>query len=201
MHKVHIIAMDTHSQTTEICVKTRSNGPGRHYHVNTTIPEIAAVIERVSRPRELVLEEGPLAGWLLRNLRDRVEKAMVCGSAAEERVGREAMAEETRTIRLMPRSCVTCTWGAYTREPVHHAESLARGRGGQGDGGVVSRAGGASGNRAQREQGDGADEALGDHGAGEGFSGRREKRAKLLVAGTVRAGRGIGGDTSWRRGM
>ena len=78
MSKKHVIAMDTHSQTTDICVKTRANGPGRWHHVKTTIPELAAVIEQVRGPRELVLEEGPLAGWLLRNLKARVAKAQAC---------------------------------------------------------------------------------------------------------------------------
>jgi hypothetical protein len=37
--------MDTHSYTTDICVKTRANGPGRKWHVATTIPAIREVIE------------------------------------------------------------------------------------------------------------------------------------------------------------
>src|ERR1035437_9801974 len=78
MSTVHVIAMDTHSQTTALCVKTRANGPGQWFRVETTIPKIAAVIERVHKPRELVMEEGPLAGWLLRNLKGHVEKAMAC---------------------------------------------------------------------------------------------------------------------------
>ena len=78
MSKVHVIAMDTHSQTTDLCVKTQANGPGRWYRVKTTIPEIAGVLEQVRGPKELVLEEGPLAGWLLRNLKDRVDKAEAC---------------------------------------------------------------------------------------------------------------------------
>ena len=51
MNRVHVIAMDTHSQTTDICVKTRANGPGRFFHVATTIPQIAEVIETVCRRR------------------------------------------------------------------------------------------------------------------------------------------------------
>jgi len=78
MSKVHVIAMDTHSQTTDICIKTQANGPGHWHHVKTTIPEIAAVLERVRGPKALVLEEGPLAGWLLRNLKARVDRAEAC---------------------------------------------------------------------------------------------------------------------------
>src|SRR5882724_3032775 len=49
----HFIAMDTHSYTTDICVKTRANTPGRTWRVGTTIPELRKVIESVRRPRHV----------------------------------------------------------------------------------------------------------------------------------------------------
>jgi transposase len=70
--------MDTHSYTTDVCVKTRANTPGRTWHVATTIPAIRAVIESVGRPRSLTFEEGPLAAWLYRNLKADVDRILVC---------------------------------------------------------------------------------------------------------------------------
>jgi transposase len=70
--------MDTHSYTTDICVKTRANGPGRKWHVATTIPAIRAVLEGIKRPRHLTFEEGPLAGWLYRNLKSDADRIVVC---------------------------------------------------------------------------------------------------------------------------
>ncbi len=78
MPVIHYIAMDTHSYTTDICVKTRANGPGRKWHVPTTIPAIRAVIESIKRPRHLCFEEGPLAAWLYRNLKDAADSILVC---------------------------------------------------------------------------------------------------------------------------
>ncbi len=74
----HFIAMDTHCQTTEICVKTRANGPGRKWHVATTIPALREVIGSIKKPRHLAFEEGPLASWLYRNLKGDADKITVC---------------------------------------------------------------------------------------------------------------------------
>jgi transposase len=74
----HHIAMDTHCHTTEICVKTRANTPGRTWQVPTTIPALRQAIASVRRPRYLTFEEGPLASWLLRNLKQDVDRLIVC---------------------------------------------------------------------------------------------------------------------------
>jgi transposase len=121
MSKVHIIAMDTHSQTTDICVKTRPNMPGKHYRVNTTIPAITAVIEKVRRPRELVLEEGPLAGWLLRNLREHVEKAVSCDPRKNALIAKDGDKDDPIDASKL----CDLYLGGFTRA-VHHAGSLAR---------------------------------------------------------------------------
>jgi len=78
MPVTHYIAMDTHSYSTDICVKTRANSAGRKWRVETTIPAIRQVIESIKRPRHLAFEEGPLAGWLYRNLKGDVDRALVC---------------------------------------------------------------------------------------------------------------------------
>lgn len=74
----HHIAMDTHCHTTEICVKTRANTPGRTWQVPTTIPALRQAIASVRRPRYLAFEEGPLASWLFRNLKADVDRLIVC---------------------------------------------------------------------------------------------------------------------------
>ena len=66
----HHIAMDTHCHTTQICVKTRANTPGRSWQVPTTIPALREAIASVRRPRYLAFEEGPLASWLSRRVRE-----------------------------------------------------------------------------------------------------------------------------------
>ena len=121
MCKVHVIAMDTHSQTTDICVKTQANGPGRWHRVKTTIPEIAAVIERVRGPKALVLEEGPLAGWLLRNLKDRVDQAVACDPRRNALIAKDGDKDDPIDAAKL----ADLYLGGFTRA-VHHAESLGR---------------------------------------------------------------------------
>lgn len=121
MSTVHVIAMDTHSQTTDICVKTRANGPGRHYRVKTTIPEIVAVLDQVRAPKELVFEEGPLAGWLLRNLRRHVDQAQVCDPRKNALIAKDGDKDDPIDAGKL----ADLYLGGFTRA-VHHPESLAR---------------------------------------------------------------------------
>jgi transposase len=78
MRAVHYIAMDTHSYTTEVCVKTRANTPGTTWRVRTTIPALREAIASVPRPRHVTFEEGPLASWLYRNLKGDADELTVC---------------------------------------------------------------------------------------------------------------------------
>jgi transposase len=121
MSKVHVIAMDTHCQTTDLCVKTQANGPGRWHRVKTTIPEIAAVIEQVRGSRELVLEEGPLAGWLLRNLKGRVDQAQSCDPRRNALIAKDGDKDDPIDAGKL----ADLYLGGFTRA-VHHPESLAR---------------------------------------------------------------------------
>jgi len=121
MRKVHVIAMDTHSQTTDMCIKTRANGPGKHYRVKTTIPEIAAVIQQVPGPRELVLEEGPLADWLLRNLSEHVDKAQACDPRKNALIAKDGDKDDPIDANKL----ADLYLGAYTKA-VHHSGSLVR---------------------------------------------------------------------------
>ena len=123
MSTVHVIAMDTHSQTTDLCVKTRVDGPCRRWHVRTGIPEIAAVLEQIRGPRELVLEEGPLAGWLLRNLRGYVDKAVACDPRKNALVAGGGGADKDDATDAQ--KLCDLYLGGYTKA-VHHAEDFRR---------------------------------------------------------------------------
>jgi len=121
MSVVHFIAMDTHSHSTDICVKTRANGPGRRFRVATTIPAIREVLEKVARPRKLTFEEGPLADWLWRNLRGDVEEAVVCDPRKNALVAKDGDKDDPIDAEKLCDLFI----GGYVR-PVHHPESLMR---------------------------------------------------------------------------
>lgn len=121
MRKVHFIAMDTHGQTTDICVKTRVEQPGRRYHVATTIPTLRAVLEAVPRPRQLTLEEGPLADWLWRNLQGSVDGALVCDPRRNALIAKEGDKDDPIDAGKL----CDLYLGGYLR-PVPHAATLGR---------------------------------------------------------------------------
>lgn len=78
MRTEYFITMDAHCRTSDLCVKTRLGKLVKREHLPTTIPVLAEFIESVPHPRRLAFEESSIAGWLYRNLRDRVDELVVC---------------------------------------------------------------------------------------------------------------------------
>jgi transposase len=77
MKRGHYIGVDVHCQFCEIVVLDGHGDVVGRARTDTTITALAAVLEKVPRPRRLVIEEGPLAGWLTRNLRPLLEEMVV----------------------------------------------------------------------------------------------------------------------------
>jgi transposase len=123
MSTVHVIALDTHSQTTDVCVKTQVKQAARRWRVKTSIAELVQVIEQVPGRRELVLEEGPLAGWLLRNLQAHVARAVACDPRRNALVGGGGAGDKD-DARDAEKLC-DLYLGGYT-QGVYHAASLER---------------------------------------------------------------------------
>jgi transposase len=67
----YYIGADVHCKRTEIAIEQGQRIVER-YSVPTSIAAIRQVLERLDGRKHLALEEGPLAGWLYRNLVDHV---------------------------------------------------------------------------------------------------------------------------------
>ena len=78
MSRMNFVALDTHQDTCEMAVVSSSGKVGKTDRYPTTIPDLVEVISQVKRPRILTFEEGPMAGWLARNLRPHVDQLIVC---------------------------------------------------------------------------------------------------------------------------
>ncbi|MCK4342513.1 MAG: hypothetical protein KAY37_12410 [Phycisphaerae bacterium] len=61
-----------------MAVVTQTGRVTRRERCATTIPELAARVERVRTPRELIIEESPLADWIYRGLTSLAETVIVC---------------------------------------------------------------------------------------------------------------------------
>jgi len=72
----YYIVADVHSNNTELAIEQRGKIVAR-YSVPTTIPAISTVLNSLQGRKFFAMEEGPMAGWLYRNLNKKVEKFIV----------------------------------------------------------------------------------------------------------------------------
>lgn len=76
----YYIGADVHCNKTELAVERKSKIVQR-FSVPTTIPAISEVLKSISGRTHLTFEEGPMAGWLYRNLTDEVDTIHMPGRA------------------------------------------------------------------------------------------------------------------------
>ena len=74
--ETYYIGADVHSNNTQLAIEQRGRIVAR-YSVPTTIPAISTVLSSVQGRKILAIEEGPMAGWLYRNLNQEVDKLIV----------------------------------------------------------------------------------------------------------------------------
>ncbi len=72
----YYIGMDVHGKSTDVAVEARGQIVAR-YAVPTSVRAIRSVLEEHEGTRHVAMEEGPLAGWLYRNLKDHVRSFTV----------------------------------------------------------------------------------------------------------------------------
>jgi len=72
----YYIGADVHSNNTELAVEQRGKIVSG-YSVPTTTPAISTVLSSLQGKKILAMEEGPMAGWLFRNLKEKVDKFIV----------------------------------------------------------------------------------------------------------------------------
>lgn len=75
--ETYYIGADVHCNNTELAIERRGQIIQRH-SVATDIRSISQVLEGLDGKKHLTFEEGPMAGWLYRNLRDKVDTLIVC---------------------------------------------------------------------------------------------------------------------------
>ena len=73
MTTTYYIGADVHSNSTELVIEKRNKIVAR-YSVPTTIPAISNVLDSLQGKKYIAIEEGPMAGWLYRNLNKKVDK-------------------------------------------------------------------------------------------------------------------------------
>jgi len=82
----YYIGADVHSNSTEMVIE-KERKIVANYIVPTTIPAISNILDSLQGKKQLAIEEGPMAGWLYRNLNKKVDKMIVCDPRRNKLIG------------------------------------------------------------------------------------------------------------------
>ncbi len=115
------IALDTHISFCEMAVVTTSGKLVKRDRCDTNIPAIVAMLDEVRQPRKLTFEEGPLADWLTRNLREHVQELIVC----EPRRNRLIAKDGDKDDDIDAEKLANLYRGGYLK-PVHQTANMDR---------------------------------------------------------------------------
>ena len=115
------IGIDVHCQFCEGGVIDSLGRESGQFNVATSIPTLLEVIEKVRRPRTVVIEEGPLADWLYRHLAPHVDEMIVCDPYRNALIAKEGDKSDAIDWRKLAHLCR----GGYVKA-VHQRQSLAR---------------------------------------------------------------------------
>ncbi len=110
----YYIGADVHVNNTELAVEYRRKIVQR-YSVPTSIPAISAVLASLQGKKILAMEEGPMAGWLYRNLNEKVDKLVV----SEPRRNKLISSEGDRDDRIDSAKLAVLLRGNFLKA-VHH---------------------------------------------------------------------------------
>jgi len=118
--KTYYIGADVHSNSTELAIEHNGQIVSRS-SVPTSIPSIKEVITSLGGRIHLTFEEGPMAGWLYRNLKDTVEEIVVCDPRRNKLICSDGDADD----KIDSAKLASLLRGRYLRA-VYHSEDDSR---------------------------------------------------------------------------
>jgi transposase len=121
MRPTNYIAFDVHCAFCEGGWVTDSGKEKGSWRVATTIPALGDAVRSVPRPRLLVIEEGPLADWLARELSAEVDRVVVADPYRNALIARGGDKDDPIDWRKLAH----LARGGYVN-PVHHGGTLER---------------------------------------------------------------------------
>ena len=114
------IGADVHATTTELAFE-REQRTVKRLQVATAIPTLREALAAVEGTKILAIEEGPMADWLWRNLKDDVDQLIVCDPRRNRLVSDDG--DKDHGIDCV--KLASLLRGGFLR-PVHHPESAER---------------------------------------------------------------------------
>jgi transposase len=116
----YYIGADVHSKSIEMAIMNRKKIVQR-YTLPTSISAVAAILNSLSGKKYLAIEEGPMAGWLYRNLHRKVERFVV----ADPRRNKLISSDGDHDDKIDSAKLAMLFAGGYLRE-IYHSDDERR---------------------------------------------------------------------------
>lgn len=113
------VGADVDSKMTDLAIE-RGQRIVQRLRVPTTIPALREALRSIRRPRELALEEGPMAQWLHDHLASEVDRLVVC----DPRRNRLITDDGDKSDPIDAAKLAALLRGGFLRE-VHHSDKVA----------------------------------------------------------------------------
>ncbi len=120
MSSIHYIGVDVHSNSTELAIEKRGKIVAG-YTVPTTVPALANILDSLQGKKHLAMEEGPMAGWLYRNLRNKVDTFVI----SDPRRNKLIASDGDKDDKIDARKLALLLRGGYLKA-VHHTDNNQR---------------------------------------------------------------------------
>jgi len=116
----YYIGADVHSNSIEMAILKRKKIVKR-YKIPATIYAASQVLDSLGPKKYIAVEEGPMAGWLYRNLRQKVERFVV----ADPRRNKLISSDGDHDDKIDSEKLAMLLKGGYLRE-VYHSDNARR---------------------------------------------------------------------------
>jgi transposase len=116
----YYIGADVHSNSTELAIE-RNKKIVQRYTLPTNITALSNILDSLKGEKHLAIEEGPMAGWLYRNLNKKVDELIICDPRRNKLIDSDG--DKDDKIDATKLACLLR--GNYLR-PVYHSDDESR---------------------------------------------------------------------------
>jgi transposase len=116
----YYIGADVHSNSTELAIEKKGEIVAR-YSVPTNIRAIANVLDSIQGKKYLAIEEGPMSGWLYRNLNKKVDEFI----SSDPRRNKLIASDGDKDDKIDSAKLACLLRGGFLR-PIHQSDDIHR---------------------------------------------------------------------------
>jgi transposase len=116
----YYIGADVHSNSTELAIEKNKRIVQR-YRLPTSIAALSGVLDSLKGEKHLAIEEGPMAGWLYRNLSKKVDELIICDPRRNKLIGSDGDKDDK-----IDSAKLACLLRGNFLRPVYHSDDECR---------------------------------------------------------------------------